>query len=262
MTSPATAGPLAGWRLLAVVAHPDDEAWALGGTLAGCALYGGDLHVLYATRGEAGVDLRGEAAPGPELAALRSREAEAACRILGARAHFGDLPDGGLDHHDDAGRALVAHTIAALRPHVILTLGRDGGYGHLDHLAVTRWCVDAVEASDEPPRLLLAALPPGLLQPVWRRLRNAGFNAVQPGMAKDAFGVPRDEADLHLDVSLWKERKRAAVAAHDSQFRGDEPDTFLLPGLLTALEDEECFVHAGGPPLPPEAGFAFEGLSK
>lgn len=257
-----TAGPLALWRTLAVVAHPDDEAWALGGTLAGCAVLGGDVHVLFATRGEAGGDLRGEATPGVELAALRSREAEASCRALGAHAHFGDLPDGGLVEHGEAGRALVAHMIRSLRPHVVLTLGRDGGYGHLDHVAVTDWCIDAVAAADVPPRLLLAALPPGLLQPVWRRLRNAGFAGVQPGMAKDAFGVPRSAADLHLDVSPWKERKRAAVRAHDSQFRGDDPDAFLLPGLLTALADEECFVHGGGPPLPDGAGFPFEGLTR
>jgi LmbE family N-acetylglucosaminyl deacetylase len=253
-------GPLAGWRLLAVVAHPDDEAWALGGTLAGCAVHDGEVHVLFASRGEAGVDVTGEVTRGPALAALRTREAWSSCRALGATAHFGDLPDGGLAAHAEEGTALIARLLRTLRPHVVLTLGRDGGYGHLDHLAVTQWCVDAVAAADDPPRLLLCALPPGLLQPLWRRLRNVGFTGVQPGMVSSDFGVPRDRTDLQLDVSLWRDRKRAAVAAHASQFRGEDPDAFLMPGLLTALQDEECFVHAGGPALPEGAGFPFEGL--
>jgi len=255
-------GPLTGWRLLAIVAHPDDEAWALGGTLAGCAAYDAEVHVLFATRGEAGTDVTGEVASGEPLAALRSREAEASCKELGATAHFGDLPDSGLADCRAAGISLVSHCITALQPHVVLTLGPDGGYGNVDHLAVTDWCVEAVGASADSPRLLLAALPQGLLQPVWRKFRNAGFAWVRPGMTVADFGVAREAADLHLDVSLWSDRKRAALGAHASQFRGDDPDAFLEQGLLTALQDEECFVHGGGPPLPDGAGFPFDGLAK
>ncbi len=253
-----TEGPLAGYRLLAVVAHPDDEAWALGGTIAGCSVYGCRTDVLFATRGEAGVDVRGATAPGTALAALRTAEAEASCDALGARAHFGDLPDGGLAGRRADGVALVRRFVQTLAPHVVLTLGDDGGYGHEDHFAVTDWCREAVGAG--PARLLEAALPPDLLRPLWRRLRNAGFAGVRAGM--QTFGVPRDRTGLQLDVSRWAPMKRAAVAAHGSQFRGEDVDAFLLPGLVSALADEECFVCTAGAPLPPDAQFPFEGLER
>ena len=54
-------GSLAGLRLLAVFAHPDDESLACGATLARCAAEGARVSLLCATLGEAG--RRSPAAP-------------------------------------------------------------------------------------------------------------------------------------------------------------------------------------------------------
>src|SRR5262249_33765048 len=68
-------------RTLSVVcvgAHPDDPESGCGGTLALYAERGHRVTVIYLTRGEAGI--RGKSHQ--EAAAVRTAEAEQACRIL------------------------------------------------------------------------------------------------------------------------------------------------------------------------------------
>src|ERR671911_598751 len=63
--------------LLAVFAHPDDEALACGGLLAWCAALGARVSLLCTTRGEHGWPRGGD------IGATRTRELEAAARVLG-----------------------------------------------------------------------------------------------------------------------------------------------------------------------------------
>lgn len=220
-------------RALAVVAHPDDESWLLGGTLARWADAGADVHVLCITAGEAGPDHTGETS-GPEAREARRREEfAAACAVLGGRGVILGLPDGSLADAPDGSDAVEAH-VAALAPDLVLTHGLDGDYGHRDHLAVARW----VERLDVDA--LFAVLPPRRMYPLWRGLRRSGFAGVQPGMGPQAFGGPGT-----VSVSVDPARKRAAVACHRSQLRG-EPADFLLPGLLAEpWTREERFVRSG-----------------
>jgi len=225
-------------RVLAVIAHPDDEAWAMGGTLALWARGGVTVRVLCMTRGEAGSDRRGLVQTGAELGALRSAELRASCRQLGAEPVVLDLPDGGLAAFPvEQGVAAVRSELESFDPDIVLTLGPDGGYGNLDHMAVTRWVAQA-----NPRRVLHATFPPGLLHPIWRGLRRARFDGVQKGLRAASFG--RAQADLRLDISGVAEQKRAAVAAHASQLVDGDPDTFLRRGLLADLSVEERWTEA------------------
>src|SRR5215211_4010385 len=122
--------------LMCVLAHPDDESLALGGTLAMYAAKGVPTSLVMATRGERG--WRGEPAddPGP-LAVGRIREAElrAAAAELGVRdLVFLDEIDGELDQVDV--NVIVKKIVAEIRrvrPAVVATFGPDGAYGHPDH---------------------------------------------------------------------------------------------------------------------------------
>src|SRR4051812_6834190 len=77
-------------RLMAVLAHPDDESLGVGGTLAKYAAEGVDVHLLTATRGDRG-RYRGHRPgdaqhPGSSaLAAIREMELRAAASVLGVR---------------------------------------------------------------------------------------------------------------------------------------------------------------------------------
>jgi LmbE family N-acetylglucosaminyl deacetylase len=239
--------------LLAILPHPDDESYAMGATLARCADAGVDVQVLCLTRGESGVD-RIRKRKGSALGAVRKRELRAACDLLGLPAPIVlDLPDGGLEDVPD-GEARVAEVIAQTGARVLLTLGRDGVYGHRDHLAVTRW-VDA--ASESVDRVLHVAFPRGLFQPMYRGLRDRGFPGVVPGMTPEQFGLRPGEADLVVDVRPVQDRKRSAMAAHSTQSSGLADR--LLPVDLTPLFLEEWFVLTAGE-LPPDAVLPTDGL--
>jgi len=74
------------------------------------------------------------------------------------------------------------------------------------------------------------------------------------------LGVAAGEAELRVDIRPLAAIKRAAIAAHRSQLVGADPDTFLRPGLIRRLMEEEWFMVAGGAALPPGATHPFAGL--
>ena len=127
-------------RLMCVLAHPDDESLGTGGALAKCASEGVATYLVTATRGERGRFGDGPS-PGPDIVG-RTREAElrAAARELGLReVSFLDYPDGGLDKVNpaEAVRKIVGH-LRRIKPHVVITFGPEGAYGHPDHIAISQ----------------------------------------------------------------------------------------------------------------------------
>lgn len=134
-------------RLMCVLAHPDDESLGMGGTLAKYASEGIHTHLVTATRGERG--RFGDAEVRPELRVVgETREAElrAAARELGIRTvDFLDYIDGDLDLADPAEvQAKIAAHIRRIRPHVVLTFGPEGAYGHPDHIAISQFAGAAI----------------------------------------------------------------------------------------------------------------------
>src|SRR6476469_4590590 len=80
-------------KIVCVGAHPDDPESGCGGTLAMYASQGHQVTVVYLTRGERGIQGKSDA----EAAAIRTAEAESACRILGARPVFAGQIDGSTE---------------------------------------------------------------------------------------------------------------------------------------------------------------------
>jgi len=128
-------------RLMCVLAHPDDESLGTGGTLARYAAEGVETYLVTATRGERGRFGDGGERPADEIVG-RTREAElhAAAKELGLRdvAILG-YPDGGLDAVDPAvAQEAIAEHLRRIRPHVVITFGPEGAYGHPDHVAISQ----------------------------------------------------------------------------------------------------------------------------
>jgi len=218
--------------VLAVFAHPDDEAWAAAGTLARLA----DHHrvvIAAATAGEAGVDRRPpEDAARQPLAEARRREFAASCAVIGAEPRVLGLPDGALE---DLGPAAVEALVDELEPALVVTLGDDGGYGHRDHLAVTGWLRALAHARGIP--LATAVFPPELFRPIYRALKKTGI--VKAGL-QTLGGEPAVRVTIDPAVRV------AALACHRSQFRGGPMS--LLPGL-EQLTDVEGWDVTGASPL-------------
>jgi LmbE family N-acetylglucosaminyl deacetylase len=160
---PARDGDLG--SILAVFAHPDDEAYLAGALMAKAVDEGRRVVCVTATRGE-----RGFADDDPrsaeERAAVRTTEMEACLAVLGVTEHrWLDLPDGGsADVPDDDPVGRIAQIIDEVRPDTTLTFGPDGQTWHVDHRSISRWTTLAVEAAAHRTRLLYATMTPGWLR--------------------------------------------------------------------------------------------------
>jgi LmbE family N-acetylglucosaminyl deacetylase len=132
-------------RVLGVFAHPDDEVFCCGGTLAKYAARGAETVVVSATRGEAGQIRDATLATRATLAQVRERELRAACECLGVgHVRFFDHIDGTLcDLDRDALLDQVIGVLDDVRPDVVITFGADGAYGHPDHVTIGQVTTDA-----------------------------------------------------------------------------------------------------------------------
>jgi LmbE family N-acetylglucosaminyl deacetylase len=187
--------------LLAVFAHPDDESFAVGGTLAKYAAEGVEVVIVSATRGETGI--RGVDAS--EAAALREAELRGAAAELGvSRVVFLGYPDGGLaDIDPDGAVSRLMALLRELRPQVVITFGPDGISGHPDHVTVSRWVTaafDELDGAGSPQKLYYVA-------PSLATQQGCGV-ADPPPLPPDALGV---------DVEPYLEAKVRAMQAHASQ---------------------------------------------
>src|SRR5215470_11191431 len=128
-------------KLMCILAHPDDESLGTGGTLAKYAAEGVATYVVCATRGEKGrFGESGERPPPEVVGRVREGELRAAAAVLGVReVTFLDYIDAELDRADPRQAAAnIADRIVEVRPHVVITFGPEGAYGHPDHIAISQ----------------------------------------------------------------------------------------------------------------------------
>lgn len=228
-----TARDLAGYRVVAVHAHPDDEAITTGGAIADLTARGADVLVVTCTLGEEG-EVIGEpyqhlvADEADQLGGFRIQELERSLAAMGARGQFlggaGRFRDSGMAgspaslhprafvNSGDAAVETLAAIYEAERPHLVLTYGPDGGYGHPDHvraheiahLAAERVAVPrilwAVRLAAETSALLPAEAPTG-----WR--------LPKPG---ELDGVERADVAVPLSEAAYS-AKVEAMRAHATQ---------------------------------------------
>lgn len=136
---------------MAVLAHPDDESFAVGGALARYATEGVDVHLVTATRGERGrYFTEGEPRPDDdEVGDVREVELRRAVSELGlSDVHFLGYRDGDVARADpeEATARIVGH-LRRVRPQVVVTFDPFGAYGHPDHVAVCQLTTGAVVAA-------------------------------------------------------------------------------------------------------------------
>jgi len=220
-TAPAPARPAQ--KIVVIGAHPGDPEAGCGGTIARYADMGCEVVALYLTRGEAGV--AGKSAQ--EAAALRSAEAEAACKILKARPLFAAQSDGATE----VNAARYAEFTALLS-------------GEKPDVVFTQWPLD-----DHADHRACAALT----YQAWLRSRRSFalyFYEVDLGSDTQCFRPTH-----YVDVTPAEPRKRAACFAHASQkpdggfYTKDHEPMLRLRGMECGRELAEAFVHHDQSPL-------------
>jgi len=210
--------------LLAVFAHPDDEAYRPGGTLALLAWRGVRVHLLTATRGEAGSCGDPPLCAPDELPAVRERELRCACATLGIEPpHILDYHDGHLSQADpERIIAQILGIVDEVRPQVMLTFGPDGLSGHPDHIAIGQCAAEAFRRADEVAALYTVAIP----RSVAERLDMPRVQA-----------VPDEAIALSVDVSPVWEIKLAAIRCHATQLSSS-------PMMHAPVEQQRLFFGA------------------
>ena len=237
--------------LMAVHAHPDDEATSTGGVLAKYAAEGHEVLVVTATGGEAGSVLN-PAMDRPEVLAnmteIRREEMARAAKILGVQHSWlgfvdsglpeGDplppLPDGcfALEPLEVTTEALV-RAIREFRPHVILTYDENGGYPHPDHIRTHEISMAAFDAAAEPDRFPEAGDP---WQPLklyynqtFSRARIEAFHEALTALDEESpyaewlenWSRPDRTVTTRVECSAWFDRRDAALLAHATQVDPD-----------------------------------------
>jgi LmbE family N-acetylglucosaminyl deacetylase len=176
-------------HVVCVGAHPDDPESGCGGTLARYAQKGHHVTVIYLTRGEAGIQGKSH----QESSAVRTAEAEAACKILGAKPVFAGQIDGATEINRERTEALAA-LLAAEQPDVVFTHWPIDT--HPDHQAASILTIRAYLASRSRAPLYFFEV-------------NSGYQTM--GFAPTAY----------VDITPVREKKKAALFAHRSQ-NGEE----------------------------------------
>jgi LmbE family N-acetylglucosaminyl deacetylase len=234
--------------LLAVLAHPDDETFGTGGTLAYYARRGVKVYLVCATRGEAGeVDeeyLRGFQSIGER----REHELRCAAEHLGlAGVFFLNYRDSGMPGAADNShpRALaaqpvekvageVAHYIRKLHPQVVITFDPIGGYRHPDHIAIHKAATTAFHLAGDrsfsdpeglppyqPARLYYQTIPRRFLRFIVWLLRLVGRDPRRFGRNKDIDLASIAEVDFPthaiIDYRAVADIRDRASRCHASQ---------------------------------------------
>jgi LmbE family N-acetylglucosaminyl deacetylase len=245
--------PFAGRRLLVVLAHPDDESLACGGTIARCVDAGAEVTLVCATAGGAGsLDAEDDTDPA-RLPEVRSAELNEACRVLGvSRVDLLGLKDGMLSWVPPSAILEPLHRIATeIAPHAVITFGRDGLYWHPDHIAIgerTREVVAQCAACSETT-LYCVTLPPAAM-PAIHQAAMARRPDIEPsfwGIATEAFGKGAPHPSLEVDVSAQLDRKLRALRCHRSQVHRANPLRYLDEADLAPLAWEHFHVANSSP---------------
>ena len=259
--------------LLASFAHPDDESFGPGGTLATYARQGVAVHLITATRGEAGESDLEDLGACEDLACRREQELRCAAAALGlAEVHLLGYRDSGMagspaNQHPQALAQADSHILSAqvaevmrrLRPQVVVTFDPYGVYGHPDHIAMHRATVMAFEQLAPPER------PFKLYYVAPARLFSRWMVRVMPlfGIDPEAVGKNHDinlraavqhqlPVTTRIDIRQAYDARLAAAACHSSQMSGHGSMWGRLPRwLMRQLQAQETFYRAQ-PPFSPD----------
>jgi len=265
--------PYAGKKIMVILAHPDDETFGMGGTLAYYGHQGAEVYLVCATRGEVGEVADEKLAGFRSIGELRENELCCAAGILNIRkVHFLNYRDSGMpgsvenDHPqafinapiEEVAKELVA-MMRTIKPDIVLTFDPIGGYMHPDHIAAHEATVLAFGLSSNaeyvldglkpfsPKRLYFHVIPRGFFKLVVRLMPLFGVDPSQFGKNKDIdlTAIVSKDFPIHAKVNYRKfaQLRDQASACHASQ-GGDKQSGFIVTWLQRIFQSVESFMQA------------------
>lgn len=256
--------------MLLTFAHPDDESFAAGGTIAKYSKSGWTIYLLCVTRGQKGSSELFP--PGENLGILRTKELEEACNILGIeKLVLLDYKDGTLSalQYGELEDKLFRH-YAELVPDVVVTFEPGGISNHPDHIRVSnaatyafqkyvksladlaqfeklkgrrirdlnrlyRKSFDEVGALSTDPRLYYACVPKSVGEYLVKQKRFPAMSFDKPWSL-----IPDDKVTTVIDIKNFTVRKIDALRKHETQTK--DIDRFLADHTRNLLLVQEYFI--------------------
>ena len=238
---------MANISILTAFAHPDDECFGFGGSLAKYASQAAEITLLCATGGEVG-EISDPALATPEnLSRVREEELRQSARVLGAKEikNLG-YRDSGMAGTSDNDNPLCLHQanateavgrivkiIREIRPQILLTHDPTGGYGHPDHIAISRHTTTAYHSAGDPTKypeqiseglepwtpakLYYSVFPRRRFHWLEKRMAEAGIEPPFSPEERESLGVPDDVVTTVIDVAAYTDTKLAALNCHRTQ---------------------------------------------
>ena len=264
--------------LLAVLAHPDDESYGIGGTLARYADEGVDVHVAIATDGSAGsIDPKWKG-DRSKLSKAREKELLSAAEILGAEVHMLGYRDSGYvgdpaNEHPEAFINIepekvivqVVELMRRLKPQIVVTHDETGGYFHPDHIQCWKIVTAAYEVAGDPEaypeigpephqakKLYYTALSARWIKYITLIMRLRGADPTRMGRNQDIdftkLGVSHERITTTINYKKYWHVKQQASAQHGSQGGGTGFSRLAPVWLQKAVFGYESFILADPKP--------------
>lgn len=260
-------------RILGLFAHPDDEILGSGGTMAQYASQGVQVETVCTTRGEAGEIADPGLATPDNLGQVREQEMLCSAKALGIqKVHFLGYRDSGMagtaDNQNPAayvnapdGAVInqLVQIIRQLRPHILITFEPYGGYGHPDHIAISKHTHAAYAAAADPaykaelgtawptPRLFYGVIMMSFFERMIERMKAYGLDTEELAArfeGRGEKGWPEGKVTCVMNIREAVEAKWAAYFCHRTQFGNDSLFRRLPEEEMKALQSHEFFYLA------------------
>ena len=270
-----TPADLSALRVLAMFAHPDDEGFGCGGTLAMLVSRGAHVTLVCATNGDVGEISDPSLATSETLARVRQEELRNAMRITGVPdVRFLGYRDSGMagtedNNHPDALYQAQPESVVdrlvdiidEVDPEVVLTHDPTGGYGHPDHVTVyaltTKAFHRAAEFNGPVPKPSLArkqesierllyyvCFPRSAFRRMWQQMLDAGITPPFASELVDTVGSPDEAVTTTLNVAAYVDTKIASLECHRTQIDPNGPFSQLPEELMRENMSTEYFTLA------------------
>jgi N-acetyl-1-D-myo-inositol-2-amino-2-deoxy-alpha-D-glucopyranoside deacetylase len=238
---------LKNFRVLACFAHPDDEAFPVGGTLSLYSSQGADIALLTTTSGQLG-EIREEGiATEANLGEIRRQELRNSCSTLGInRLTILEYKDSGMDgweanSHPEAFinakpsvvQSQLVQEIRFFKPHILLTFEPTGLYGHPDHISISNHVTKAFHKSSNKEyvvtkdgadlpiwkvsKLLHCARPLGYRKLWYDMLKANNIDMPEPSPEQLTHGTPVGEIDFQINIKSALDTKIKSILCHRTQ---------------------------------------------
>ncbi len=264
-------------KILAIFAHPDDEAFGVGGALAHYAASGHEVSLICATRGEVGEISDPSLATPETLGQVREGELRCSAETMGVKELiFLGYRDSGMAGSPDnldprayinaPAEAVIRQLVGIIRrlqPQIVVTFEPNGGYGHPDHIAIHKHTVAAFQQAPQAgfapelgpawqaERLYYTAIPRSFFDEMRRQLQSLGEDTHDiDQMMSDNLGWPDDAVNVVLDVSDTVEAKWEALNCHRTQFGPGNLFRRLPDEQVRRIMNREYFALAWPEPRP------------